>query len=238
MELEDADACEIAGYSRLGRPIRYEVIGSGEETVLFLATIHGDESAGTPLLHRLAEELSALPSLRAGRRIVVVPVCNPDGYASGRRRNDAGVDLNRNFPAPNFSASRHYGSTPLSEPESIAVHGLITRYEPTRIISIHQPLACIDYDGPGHDLAAAMACEAKLPVRKLGGRAGSLGSYAGVTLGIPTITVELPRGAHHQRDDALWGSYGRMLLRAIDWPTVATSSERSGTEVGEENPEI
>ena len=40
----------------------------GRTAVLFLATIHGNESAGTPVLERLAHELMARPELLAGKR--------------------------------------------------------------------------------------------------------------------------------------------------------------------------
>ncbi|MHC4989487.1 MAG: DUF2817 domain-containing protein, partial [Planctomycetota bacterium] len=165
------------------------------------------------LERRLAEE----PALTHGRRVVVVPVLNPDGYARSSRHNANGVDLNRNFPASNFQASRRTGAEPLSEPEARALHDLIHEYMPDRVIVMHQPLSCIDYDGPAHELARALADDCTLPVRKLGARPGSLGSYAGETLRIATITVELPGGATRLDSETLWSAYGRMLVTAITW---------------------
>ena len=89
------------------------------------------------------------------------------------------------------------------------------------MVSIHQPLACLDYDGPTEALARAMARECELPVRKLGSRPGSLGSWVGLTFGRPIVTVELPAGAHRLPEDELWRRYGRMLLTAV---TSLTSS--------------
>ena len=54
-----------------------------------------------------------------------------------------------------------------------------------------------------------------LPVKKLGSRPGSLGSYAGVTLGIPTITFELHRNAAGQSPKFFWRFYGEALLQAV-----------------------
>jgi protein MpaA len=200
----------IAGYSRDGRPIEARVLGDGERTVLILATIHGNEAAGTPLLRQFEEHLVAHANLLEYRRVVLVPVANPDGYADGTRRNAAGVDINRNFKTAN---SR--GRTPLSEPESRAIAALIERYRPTVVVSLHQPLNCVDYDGPAADLARTMAAAGHLSVRKLGARPGSLGSYVGLDLGLPIVTVELPRRASRLTGDELWQRYGEMLLVAV-----------------------
>ena len=200
----------IAGYSREGRAIEVRVLGDGQRTAMFLATIHGNEAAGTPLLRRLAEHLVAQAHLLEGRRVVLVPVANPDGYANGTRRNAAGVDINRNFKTAN---SR--GRAPLSEPESRAIEALIERYRPAVVVSIHQPLNCIDYDGPAADLARSMAAACHLSVRKIGARPGSLGSYVGLELGLPIVTVELPRSASRLTSDGLWQRYGEMLLIAV-----------------------
>jgi protein MpaA len=60
-----------------------------------------------------------------------------------------------------------------------------------------------------------MARHTDLPLKKLGSRPGSLGSYAGLTLGTPIITLEIPR-THDDRDGpTLWRRYGEMMLAAI-----------------------
>jgi protein MpaA len=209
---------QIIAHSVENRPIEMLSAGSGPETVLIIATIHGNESAGTPLLYRLADELSARPDLLHNRRVLLIPVVNPDGYARHTRHNKHNVDLNRNFPADNYQTAGEHGRAALCEPESQALHEILKQHHPARIVSIHQPLVCIDYDGPAADLAAAMGAVCELPVKKLGGRPGSLGSYAGETLKIPIITVELV-GSDSQLDTAsLWDKYGRMLLSAITFP--------------------
>ncbi len=208
----------VAGRSVEGRPISCQVFGDGDDVVLILAGIHGNEPAGSPLVLRLAEHLSRRPDLLTGCRVVLVPVANPDGLARRTRHNARGVDVNRNFPAHNWSPDRRRGPKPLSEPASRAIDSLMTRYRPARIVSIHQPIACIDYDGPARALAQAMAACGDLPVRKLGGKPGSLGSYAGETIGIGIVTLELPRSASRLTRDQLWGRYGDMLLTAICFP--------------------
>ena len=191
--------------------------GSGPDVTIILASIHGSEGAGTPLLHELKARLHERVSL-AERRVVLVPVANPDGLARKSRTNVSGVDLNRNFPAANFRKSRRHGSVALSEPESRALHELLRRFPPARVVSIHQPLARIDYDGPAKELADAMARWCDLPVKRIGSRPGSLGSYVGLTLGLPIITVELPRAADRLNSEALWQKFGAMLLQSIVFP--------------------
>jgi len=207
---------QTVGVSVQGRAIEAVRLGTGPDVVLILASIHGSEGAGTPLVEMLIEHLERQRGLLSGRTVVVVPRVNPDGLATGARFNARGVDLNRNYPAGNFAARRGHGDGPLSEPESRAILSLLEQYRPSRIVSIHQPLACIDYDGPGRALAEAMAGAGDLPVKKLGARPGSLGAFAGETLGIPIITLELPGGAERLGAAALWARYGPMLLVAVE----------------------
>ena len=184
---------------------------------MILASIHGSEPAGTPLVERFEAWLLEHPDEYADRRVVVVPIANPDGYNARERFNANGVDLNRNFPADNRTEKSIHGEAALSEPESVALMRTLRRFAPARVLSIHQPIACIDYDGPGEGLAAAMsaAIDARLPVRKLGGRPGSLGSYVGMTFGRPIITLELPKGAEQSSTDDLWRDYGAAVVAFV-----------------------
>ncbi|MFT7463310.1 MAG: protein MpaA [Pseudohongiellaceae bacterium] len=206
----------IAGYSVNGKPIPYHVRGSGPETVLLLATIHGDEAAGTPLLERLIGEVNENPGLLHGRRLVVVPVVNPDGLAADRRRNARVIDLNRNFPAANRRDNSDRGSA-LSEPEAQALHALIVQFEPTVAVSIHGWLGLVDWDGPAESLAQIMGELCGLPAERIGSRPGSLGSFLGVDRGVPTITLELPSSASAATGDELWERYGAGLLATLSW---------------------
>jgi murein peptide amidase A len=205
----------IIGHSVEGRPLVCRTVGDGEYVVLMIASIHGNESAGTPLLNRLAEQVVETPELLAGVTLVLLPVVNPDGVENRGRYNTRGVDLNRNFPADNRENSSRYGLNALSEPESLAIYQVMNDVLPNHIVTLHEPLQCVDYDGPAEALAAAMSEYCPLPVKKLGSRPGSLGSYAGVTLGIPTITFELPRNAATQPPELLWRFYGEALIQAV-----------------------
>lgn len=207
------------GQSVEGRPLIARLHGADDapETLLIVASIHGTEPAGTPLVERLENWLSDHPDELSGKRVVVIPVANPDGYAKRKRFNVHGVDLNRNFPADNRTEHTTHGEAPLSEPESRALMRALRTYDPSRVVSLHQPIDCIDYDGPGEALANAMsdAIDGRLPVKKLGGRPGSMGSYVGETLGKPIITVEFPKHAEKRSTDELWDDYGAALVAFV-----------------------
>lgn len=208
----------IAGSSVENRPIMYYVLGRGPEVVFILSTIHGDEPAGTPLVNKLAYYLQQHHKFTEGRTVVIIPIANPDGLARNTRQNAKGVDLNRNFATQNRINNEDFGLKALSEPEAYIIEQLIRQFNPDRIVSIHQPYGCIDYDGPGQMLANHMAKYCDLPVKKLGALPGSLGSFAGETLGIPTITFEMQGNDSKLDSEILWNMYGNALLAAITYP--------------------
>jgi len=208
--------CERIGTSVGGRPLLCYRFGPGPRCVLVSASIHGNEGAGTPLALQLMDWLEANPSALTDTTVWVMPVTNPDGLAAGRRLNANGVDLNRNFPASNREDQKRFGPDPLSEPESAALHDFILRISPDVILAIHQPLNCVDFDGPASAriLADRFARSTGLKLEKLGARPGSLGAWFGETLGRPILTVELPRPVI---DDPvkLWRNYGPGLIDFI-----------------------
>lgn len=208
----------LMGRSVKNRPIMVQVVGQGSDTVFIMGAIHGSETAGATLVEQLSEHLRENPGLVAGRRVVLLPVANPDGYAARTRENFHGIDLNRNFEASNRVDNATNGHSALTEPEAQVLEKIIKEYTPSRIVSVHQPLTCIDFDGPARALATRMAQYCDLPIKKLGAKPGSLGAYTGEELKIPTITFELPEDAGNLTGDAIWQRYGRSLLSAITYP--------------------
>lgn len=206
------------GHSVEGRPIECQVLGDGPDAVFIIASIHGDETAGSPLVRKLSDHLQANPHRLIGRRVILLPAANPDGMVKGTRENANGVDINRNFPAANRENNDRNGWAELSEPEAQIIAMLIDLYAPSRVIVIHQPLACVDYDGPAQDLAARMAQLTHLPVKRLGTRPGSMGAFLGEEIGLPTITLELPNGVDKWNETKLWETYGDALVAAVVFP--------------------
>ncbi|HVR74360.1 MAG TPA: M14 family zinc carboxypeptidase [Planctomycetota bacterium] len=213
-------ARETFGASVEKRPIEGRIIGSGDATYLLLGVIHGNEPLGADLLERFAEHAALHPSLLEGKRLVIVPVLNPDGLARGSRTNARGVDLNRNFPARTWRRGPRHGAAPSSEPETRVIQRLIRRFEPERILSVHSPLHCVNFDGPARNLAGAMARAARYPLRASIGYStpGSLGSYAGGDLEIPNITLEL--GPKETKERA-WRGLRAALEVFVTHPTGA-----------------
>jgi protein MpaA len=187
----------VIGRSVEGRPIEALARGSGATFTLIHGGIHGDEPDAVRAVHAVAATLAG----STGARIVLVPCANPDGLAAGRKDNARGVDLNRNFPARSFGerprACDNPGPSPLSEPESAALAALIDVERPARLVAVHQPFRCVNWDGPARDLAERMAAACGWPVVDDIGypTPGSFGSRYGHDLGVPVITLELPRPA-------------------------------------------
>jgi protein MpaA len=170
---------------------------------------------------RLAAALSADPFLLASHTLLIIPVANPDGLAANTRHNASGIDLNRNFISDQPCDHPSFGHS-LSEPESRFIAQILHDFSPHRILTIHQPLACIDYDGPAQPLAEHMAPFCPIPVKKLGARPCSLGSYAGEMLQIPIITLELTAEDSNLSEPDRWQKYGQCLLSVITYPDSPT----------------
>ena len=150
------------GSSVAGRDlVAYHRVGSSAPTrrVLVVGTVHGEEPAGVQVADAL--RTAALP---ADLDLWLVPTGNPDGLAVGRRTNDHGVDLNRNFPqnwAPNGTptdVSSHYsGPSAGSEPETKAMMAFLSAVHPDTTVWYHQPLETIDCN-LARDAALATRC--------------------------------------------------------------------------------
>ena len=170
--------------------------------VLLLGGVHGDELSSVSIVFKWMRILNKYHSGLFHWK--VVPVLNPDGLLrrDARRTNANGVDLNRNFPTPNWkqraltdywirrtgrSPRRYPGPTPLSEPESYWLAKEIDDFRPDVIVSVHAPYGVVDFDGPPHGPGKL----GKLHLNLLGTYPGSLGNYAGVQMNIPVVTIEL-----------------------------------------------
>ena len=184
------------GRSVDGHPIPMHVFGSSAHPILILGGLHGNEKNSAECTTLLLEYLRGHPGEMHGVSIAIIPAANPDGLSRGIRFNTHRVDLNRNFPATNWIKMYSGGRAATSEPETQALVATIQNLQPRRILSIHSIMGppCNNYDGPAMALAYAMAAKNGYPVKDSVGYAtpGSLGSWAGVDLHIPIITLELP----------------------------------------------
>jgi protein MpaA len=188
----------VFGHSVNGRPLTAYIFGSGPNTTLIFGAFHNNEPASAAVVGMLRDYLAANPAEWDGRTIVLVPVTNPDSQFVQSRLNANGVDLNRNFPLgwePHATAARYNpGSKAASEPETRAVMLLVGKFSPSKIVSIHQPFHCLNWNGSkGQRLAEAMSVHNRYPVTGDIGypTPGSFGSYA-EQKGIAIVTLEMP----------------------------------------------
>ncbi len=124
------------GTSKSGRAIPQVTVAHpntqfGQTARLFIiARQHGTEMAGTEAMMALINYLARAqgPSdLALLERVTfaIVPVSNPDGMVGSHRRNDANVDLNRDWSA-------------LSQPETQAIDWALRIWRPHAFIDCHE----------------------------------------------------------------------------------------------------
>lgn len=199
----DAQLTPTVGKSLQGRTLysRDVVSPDAKIRVLVVGAMHGDELSSASLALHWIQRALETPSNAHWR---FIPALNPDGLMMrpARRMNARGVDLNRNFPTPNWEREakiywekrtrkdprRWPGPSPLSEPESRYLHEEMKRFQPHLIVSIHAPYGVLDFDGPGTPPPKL----GRLYLDQVGIFPGSLGNYGGVHKGMPVVTIELP----------------------------------------------
>ena len=197
--------------------------------ILLVGGTHGDELASISIvfkwMHTLQKHHSGLFHWR------VNPLMNPDGALQKKhsRTNANGVDLNRNFASPNGAPQaaleywrdktkknvrRYPGPYPLSEPETIWLYQEIRDFKPDVVIAVHAPYSLVDYDAPDRNNAPRQI--GHLYKNLMGTYPGSLGNYAGIHLGVPVVTLELPHAGimpSNRQISRLWTDLVRWLVR-------------------------
>lgn len=180
-----------------------------DKPILFVGGVHGDEPEGVWLaeafLNRILSAFakSSSPSSWPQKPWVLIPCLNPEGFQKNERTNSGGVDLNRNFPSPDWSseakAPRYYpGAHPASEPETQALINIISIYKPKLIIHFHSWKPCIVYTGqPAAPVASSLGLHSGYETHEDIGypTPGSLGQYGWFSHQIPVICIEEQEGA-------------------------------------------
>lgn len=238
---ESAKLQDMQARSVLGRPIWGSDVQADDARlrVLVLGAIHGDEMSSTSLVfHWIAMAQSPPADMPIPIHWRFIPALNPDGLFArpAKRVNARGVDLNRNFPTPNWARdSRHYweartrrdprrwpGRQPLSEPESRFLLEQMDSFKPNLIVSVHAPYALLDFDGP----SVPPSKLGRLYLDQVGIFPGSLGNYGGIHKGVPVVTVELPSASRTPRDVEMRQMWNDLLRWTSDrlGPGIATAS--------------
>jgi protein MpaA len=151
------------------------------------------------LLGRLAK--GSVPCLR----LTIVPLFNVDGILSGQRQNANGVDLNRNLPTQDWTASvenpRYFpGKSANSELENQALTGWIERNQPVFILSLHSWKPMLNVNGDCRNVAEVISRLTGYEIQDSIGypTPGCLGTYCGLERNMPTLTYEIERGLSHK----------------------------------------
>ncbi len=207
--------------------------------VLVLGGMHGDEpSSSSVALHWLFLARHSAFELPQPVHWRFIPALNPDGLlmAQPRRTNANGVDLNRNFPTPEWlqDAPRYWaqrtgkdprrwpGKEPLSEPESRYLHEQMQEFKPHLIVSLHAPYGVLDFDGP----ITPPSRLGRLYLDQVGIYPGSLGHYAGVHKAMPVVTVELASAKTTPREAEMRQMWVDLLRWMSERLLAATPSGR------------
>jgi len=235
---EAAQLRDMQGRSVLGRTLWARDVPNPqpELRVLVLGGIHGDEMSSSSLVfHWIGLAAQTAQAAQTGQVTKpgpdsiywrFIPVLNPDGLFSkpSRRVNANGVDLNRNFPTPNWTRDarvywekrtrkdprRWPGSKPLSEPESRFLLQQMDSFQPNLIVSVHAPYGVLDFDGP----MVPPSRLGRLYLDQVGIYPGSLGNYSGIHKRVPVVTIELPNAAVAPTVDEMKRMWADLLLWA------------------------
>lgn len=226
------------GRSVRGRPLyaRDVIAPEAKIRVLVVGAIHGDELSSASLALHWIQRAVETPSNAHWR---FIPALNPDGLMArpAQRVNANGVDLNRNFPTPNWKRDakvyweqrtkkdprRWPGPNPLSEPESKYLHDEMERFQPDLIVSIHAPYGVLDFDGP----SVPPARLGRLYLDQVGIFPGSLGNFGGVHKGMPVVTIELNSAFRTPLDAEM----RQMWLDLLRWMSERVVPEKSEPRV-------
>lgn len=210
------------GASAQGMPLLYrDYPATSRRTtpkrVLMIGGIHGDELSSVSIVFQWMQRLEEARFQPFHWR--VLPCANPDGLLlrPPTRVNAGGVDLNRNFPTRDWQAEsvaywerrtgrdprRYPGPAALSEPETRWLVREIEAFRPDAIVSVHAPYGVLDFDGPREPPDRF----GYLHLHQLGTYPGSLGNFAGINIGLPVITLELPHAGimpSPQQQQRIW----------------------------------
>jgi cytochrome b involved in lipid metabolism len=209
---------KVFGVSTNNRPIEGYVMGSGENTIFLFSAIHGDEKNTTELLNEFVQEIQSNQELiHESKKIVVMPIANPDGYFERTDNlNTNEVNLNRNFETAKWDKYDPNGSfagvKPFSEPESKVIQQVVEEYEPDIMIAFHAQGGVI---APEEDSASIAL--ANWYGEKTGYTYYGEWQYTGTATGWfletrqkPSITVEL---SNHEESD--WDINREALLALV-----------------------
>ncbi|HEV3005473.1 MAG TPA: M14 family zinc carboxypeptidase [Pirellulales bacterium] len=214
-------AWEPLGRSVENRLVEFVQIGSGEQNVVVVPALEGNDPLGAELAQRLAAHLLHFPSWLNGLRLTIVRDPNPDGRIRRTAANAHGVEIDRNFrtqrwrrlPENNRWIS---GREPETEPETRMLADLVADVRPDRIVVLgtSQRQPWLGFSGPADAWARQVGGALGATPQAIDPSAapGSLAVYCGHDRRIACLVVRVPAGRGAER---IWTDYKRALLAAL-----------------------
>jgi protein MpaA len=222
------------------RPIESLIVGTGPERIAIISSLHGDETQSVFLLEELARTLRQHSEYLRGATVLLVKSPNPDGFVSRSPYNINGVDLNRNFPSPNWKELRNAraGARAASEAETRVIVRLLSDFHPQVLVHLKdsRQTGFINCEGNiesrGRQLAEMISAQV---VQGLGEKTtGSVENYALTRQVCPSLTLVLTREAS---DEAAWAKNRDMLLAILKQaPSAHPGKDLSNSFDGQPDP--
>jgi protein MpaA len=183
---------------------------------VLIGGMHGDEPQGALVVEDFVEQMKAAEGTFKSC-MIVIPRLNPDGLFKNERVNYNGVDLNRNFPASDWTTQHkapryNPGTEPCSEPEVRVLVSLLRQAQPFLVVHCHTYTPQICYTGEqSKKYAEMMTKDFSYPLTDDIGypTPGSLGQFCHHELKTACVCVELPENV--ERTQA-WRMIGPALL--------------------------
>ena len=187
--------------------------------ILLMGGVHGDEPEGVRLAQDTLQFLKKMTDAREDLTPwILIPCLNVDGYRLKQRTNGRGVDLNRNYPASDWSNAHEkprYNPGPHAASE-IEVQGIVELIEttgPRLLIHCHSWKPCIVATGSSSKKDAARLAQSSgyESVDEIGyPTPGSLSRYGWIDHGIPVICIEEQDGVGDSA--AIWPRFEKAIF--------------------------
>lgn len=217
------------GQSVQGRSITAYRFGDGTSKIVFVGGMHGNERSSVATMNALIDYLeNRAHEIPAHRQIIIIPNHNPDAYAKNSRTNANNVDLNRNFPTPDWKPEVQIpggttlphggGHNPLDQPETAALANYIQAQRPRLVLTYHAVARVVISNDASDSISLGQAYGRRSGYRFATNAAidaGGTFDYATTgefedwvaTLGIPALLVELATMSRNElstHQNAIW----------------------------------
>jgi predicted deacylase len=83
--------------TKIGQIYKFVINPTATRTICFVAGLHGNEQGGT---YGALEFIKSKSYISETKKVIIIPLANPDGFSKNTRENAKGKDINRHFLEP------------------------------------------------------------------------------------------------------------------------------------------